>query len=146
MPTKKQKENRAKLVAALRSGKYQQGRGYLNHVGFCCQGVACDIFKKEVKGKWVTPEFGDDTDAKEFAIGERDDYDFSDSGEWPNQVEHDLLGFDHFDSNQFVLMNDGRTNFIYTWPENIHSSYTLLEDCTFDEIADCMELLTLAGL
>lgn len=41
-PTKKQIE---KWVAALRSGKYQQTKDQLqNEYGYCCLGVACDLF------------------------------------------------------------------------------------------------------
>ena len=37
-------EFKAKWVAALRSGKYQQGRDVLrNGDKFCCLGVACDL-------------------------------------------------------------------------------------------------------
>ena len=37
-------EFKSKWVAALRSGKYQQGRGVLrNGDKFCCLGVACDL-------------------------------------------------------------------------------------------------------
>jgi hypothetical protein len=44
-----QKENRTKWVAALRSGKYEQGKGYLR-IGprHCCLGVACELAKKEL--------------------------------------------------------------------------------------------------
>lgn len=35
---------KAKWVAALRSGKYQQGQNYLRHDGeYCCLGVLCDL-------------------------------------------------------------------------------------------------------
>lgn len=41
------KERVALLVAALRSGKYKQGREYLgligNNVTHCCLGVACEV-------------------------------------------------------------------------------------------------------
>lgn len=41
-PTKAQIK---KWVTALRSGKYKQSIGELqNHEGYCCLGVACDIF------------------------------------------------------------------------------------------------------
>lgn len=45
---------KAKLVAALRSGEYEQGVGYLQKEGkFCCLGVACDLYHKETGGgKW----------------------------------------------------------------------------------------------
>lgn len=45
--TKMNPEIKAKWVAALRSGDYEQGRGYLHRGGFCCLGVACDLFIKE---------------------------------------------------------------------------------------------------
>ena len=39
-----QAEHRKKLVEALRSGKYRQGRGQLRTGDyFCCLGVACEI-------------------------------------------------------------------------------------------------------
>jgi hypothetical protein len=42
--TEQQRENVTKLVAALRSGKYQQARSALRiDYRFCCLGVACDI-------------------------------------------------------------------------------------------------------
>ena len=49
-----QKKNRAKLVAALRSGEYKQTKNCLyDGEGYCCLGVACDIFSKEVGGEFV---------------------------------------------------------------------------------------------
>lgn len=40
-----------KLIEALRSGKYRQGRGWLCISGkYCCLGVACEIYQKEVGG------------------------------------------------------------------------------------------------
>ncbi len=44
-------ENAKKWVAALRSGKYEQttGRLHLKGDGYCCLGVACDLFAKENK-------------------------------------------------------------------------------------------------
>lgn len=49
------KENVAKLVAALRSGEYEQGRNSLRTRGdsYCCLGVACDI---SGLGKWEKRE------------------------------------------------------------------------------------------
>ena len=41
-------ENAKKWVEALRSGKYSQGKGTLqNRAGYCCLGVACDVYEKE---------------------------------------------------------------------------------------------------
>lgn len=43
MPNEIQRKNLKKLIAALRSGNYQQARGSLRTpFGFCCLGVACD--------------------------------------------------------------------------------------------------------
>lgn len=37
-------EIKAKWIAALRSGKYKQGKFYLNtNARFCCLGVLCDV-------------------------------------------------------------------------------------------------------
>ena len=145
MLTKTQKNNREKLIAALRSGKYKQGTEYLrtHSKGFCCQGVACDIFKKDVGGEWSLS--GNEI---EFCLNQSGD-DFADnrSIEWPDEVGKDLLGFDAKDSRQFVCMNDGCGQPSHLdWSDDAGNRYTLVEQCTFDEIADCMELLTLAGL
>ena len=43
-------------LEALRSGDYNQGKGQLltNEGNFCCLGVLCDVYRKEVGGKWYT--------------------------------------------------------------------------------------------
>jgi hypothetical protein len=42
-----------KWVRALLSGKYQQGRGTLRRSeNYCCLGVLCDIYRKDVGGSW----------------------------------------------------------------------------------------------
>ena len=48
-------EIKAKWLAALRSGEYQQGQNWLKNGkgGFCCLGVLCDLYRKEIgKGGW----------------------------------------------------------------------------------------------
>lgn len=49
-----QKKNRAKWVAALRGGEYEQCRGSLRKdCTFCVMGVALDVFHKETGiGRW----------------------------------------------------------------------------------------------
>ena len=49
-----------KWIAALRSGKYEQGQGWLmNGEKYCCLGVLCDVFEKEKKQKmWIHREWG----------------------------------------------------------------------------------------
>lgn len=46
--------NMAKWSAALESGEYKQTSSYLRDKdGFCCLGVACDVYAKETGlGKW----------------------------------------------------------------------------------------------
>ena len=43
-------------VAALRSGEYSQAQGMLhNHHGYCCLGVACDLYHQDTgngNGNW----------------------------------------------------------------------------------------------
>jgi len=53
-----QTEHRKQWVEALRSGKYQQGKGRLrNGDKFCCLGVACDI---SGLGQWIKDVYKDD--------------------------------------------------------------------------------------
>ncbi len=48
--TTKRDEYRARVLAALRSGEYKQGRGALRSSGrFCCLGVICDTLKEELE-------------------------------------------------------------------------------------------------
>lgn len=48
------------LIDALLSGKYKQATGNLRDShGFCCLGVACDVYRKETgKGRWKKNGFG----------------------------------------------------------------------------------------
>lgn len=40
-------------VEALRSGKYEQGKDWLQHQGkFCCLGVLCDLHAKATNNDW----------------------------------------------------------------------------------------------
>lgn len=48
-----------KWVATLRSGEYKQTRGVLHDAnGYCCLGVLCDLYRKEVGGEWVADDKG----------------------------------------------------------------------------------------
>lgn len=43
-----------KWLEALRGGKYAQAYSRLrDNEGFCCLGVACDVLKDDVGGKWL---------------------------------------------------------------------------------------------
>jgi hypothetical protein len=50
--------HRCELVAALLSGKYQEGQGHLHpEDAFCCLGVACEISGLGTWGDSTTPEY-----------------------------------------------------------------------------------------
>ena len=54
-----QKEARKLWIDALRSGKYKQTRGWLhNQNGYCCLGVACEMYQAEVGDLVVTNNCG----------------------------------------------------------------------------------------
>ena len=96
------KENRAKWVAALRSGDYKQGLGRLRHGDeFCCLGVACDVIGD---GEWV------------FRPAERRYYlldGFSYEGALPLALQ-EALGIALSGSGVYVTMNDNKKR---TFPE-----------------------------
>jgi len=60
------------LTAALRSDTYTQGKDTLrNDGGFCCLGVACDIYMKETgDGEWSEPLAFSKIGARNFIAGE----------------------------------------------------------------------------
>jgi len=46
-------KNAKKWVKVLRNGRYKQTQGVLkDNVGYCCLGVACDLYGKEKNIKW----------------------------------------------------------------------------------------------
>lgn len=148
--TKKQIANRKKWVEALRSGKFKQGKRHLNaNNKFCCQGVACELFKDEVGGKWskIDPYmaylYREGEKTKTFNTTDENGWDHSDEGVWPDEVA-ELLGIHPNDAEQLVAMNDGASAF---WAEDSSSGlYTFTESAKFEEIADVIEFMTLAGL
>lgn len=60
------------LVDALRSGKYNQGtRALRNEYGYCCLGVACELYRKTTRhGKWEKVE---GTSRYKFAVGNKEE-------------------------------------------------------------------------
>lgn len=46
--------NAKKWLAALRSGEFPQTQGHLrDHKGYCCLGVACEVYRRETgRGRW----------------------------------------------------------------------------------------------
>lgn len=107
-------DNAKAWVAALRSGKYQQGRDYLcKDNRYCCLGVACEVLGigKIIDGMGVATYLGDEPNDK-------------DSGWLPRNAK-EALGLRTYNGT----LGDGAT------------SLTLLNDngATFNEIADIIE-------
>ena len=114
-PTKKQIQ---KWVLALRSGEYSQTKSKLeDDSGYCCLGVACDIFIPDGM-KTVYPTTG-------LMIGGLP-HNQANSPEWLSQIEG-ILGI------YIPALNDhGRITTNTEYPEQ-HGPFT------FDEIADLLE-------
>jgi uncharacterized protein YeaC (DUF1315 family) len=59
LKTKMNPEVKQKWIAALRSGKYEQGSEKLRSVsGYCCLGVLCDLYAKEHNTEWEFRGYG----------------------------------------------------------------------------------------
>lgn len=115
----------AELVRRLRSGEYEQGRGYLRLGNkFCCLGVACDM-ATEVGVTQVAPDEGE-LEVK--YVGPSSTY----MSALPPQV-HDWLGFeDGFGVTEIPLYGNGT--------DEIHTLASLNDEgLTFDQIADVIE-------
>lgn len=61
MPEVTKEELRSEWVKALRSGEYEQSQSVLrDDVGFCCLGVACDVYSNLTgRGEWNERATGD---------------------------------------------------------------------------------------
>jgi hypothetical protein len=111
-----QAANRARWIAALRSGVYEQGKNRLRHDNkFCCLGVACDLAQNAGIGRW---------DGDTFRTDGVDDYDGNDV-ELPYSVM-EWLG---------ITSPEG------AWQNPYFESLTRMNDngATFAEIADVIE-------
>ena len=113
-----QKEHRAMLVIALRSGDYEQGRNTLRDGDrYCCLGVACDI---SGLGEWASDAEG------KYTYTAREE---SESGLLPIAVKV-WLGFDTISGVHF--------NNIFQEEKSL-SELNDEEGFSFDDIADIIE-------
>lgn len=122
-------EIKAKWVAALRSGKYQQTEGTLNRPltgGFCCLGVLCDVYGKEKKKK-AFDEFGS------FLLGGKDHKESGTSQFLPGKVSR-WAGF-----KNSVLESQSDMEFSITTPLANCLHHMNDEGYTFEEIANVIE-------
>jgi len=116
------KKNKAmKLVKALRSGVYKQGRGVLvdGKDRFCCLGVACNISNLPLQ--WKNTMSGD------FSIG-------GEVTELPSSIQEEYGFYSDIgrlrDHNSFMEINNKRYNSLAGAND---------DGCTFDQIADFIE-------
>lgn len=133
-------EYKARWVEALRSGKYQQGKGRLNGEGkFCCLGVLCDVVKDEVGGSW-RDNFQPDGDAgtinMPFFVCPSHD------GSWENSASayppfevRNLTGLEF--QNPMVKVPAGKL-LVEPYADTL-SSLNDSGDYSFEEIADIIE-------
>lgn len=125
-----QTKNILKWTKALRSGKYKQTQGALhNKKGYCCLGVACELFIP--KHKRITTK----SYSKLYITGSQP-YDQPSCPEWLKNINYDfpikLKDASPFTSNNSKYDND-----------RIFSLVDLndFQEFTFDEIADILELV-----
>lgn len=113
---KPKKKDIKKWCAALRSGKYQQGKGQLQTKdGYCCLGVACDVFIPENKRDEIFGLITGDTP---------EDQDLAPA--WLKKIEEN---FNDLAEEWISEMND----------IGVYLDGVRLAPFTFDEIADVLE-------
>ena len=142
--TDQQKENVKLWLAALRSGEYDQQQAVLkNGFGYCCLGVACDVYRKQTgKGNWI-----DTTDSRGgFTFDTGDVYNNVEIIDSPAIREH--FGFDDvsgFNIPPFFLPSEnGDEGTGTTLPIRLTEVNDELE-LTFPQIADLIEKYILNG-
>ena len=129
-----------KWVRALRSGKYKQGTGVLEHVdnkgksSFCCLGVLCKITKapRKVQSIAAVP-----VPYKEVLYGNFNKNDDDDSTVLPISVKK-KVGMHSVEGK--LRLGPGKSK---------ATDLTILNDdkkYTFDEIADCIDAMIYGGI
>lgn len=94
---------------ALRSGEFKQGNGHLRtgQDNYCCLGVLCELYRREVGGEWQTQHgnvftFASSQDMSEVTLT-------TDVWEWAElPVADPAVGEDHRNLSSY---NDSGTNF-----------------------------------
>lgn len=128
------KLNRARLVFALLSGEYQQGRGGLrNHRGYCCLGVACDIFDP---AKWIGGDSGTFAPSHYHLTG------WSDSDIYPPVPVLEYFGLTTWEAQALAQNNDG-AQAAQLGPEG--EAQYIVEPKNFDTIAKYIASNTIPG-
>lgn len=121
--------NRAKLIAALRSGKYEQGTGALKKVVngiayYCCQGVGCELIAHD---RWTThPDAPDNTTPLWFVDGDGE----LKAAYWPEPVRL-YYGVSRADSGFLAKLNDAHKSFSYIARQLEHLPYVVKDNKLF---------------
>jgi len=129
--------NRAKWLAALRSGDYSQDTGQLQGGdGFCCLGVACDVFQKETGLKLPVNQLGYIAGGSLFSY---EDEDLGADFVSPSEVQ-EWLGLRHRAGEFEQKVLDG-LGLIPELHKHVHSLVSLNDTAlmTFEQIADVIE-------
>jgi hypothetical protein len=107
-------EIKQRWLDALRSGKYNQGTGFLRRKDneFCCLGVLCDVVKDQTRGEWVEPYDGFDdynvTGPWTFADGDGEHVDG-----YPSDLVYEVTGLDRDLAGALAGLNDAGDDFEY---------------------------------
>jgi hypothetical protein len=117
-------EIKKKWVKALRSGKYEQGRGNLKNSDgqFCCLGVLCDLYQQEHKDVEWKDKWGRITMLDHWS-----------NLPWPVMVWSDMLTLPLFGKDQVSGFNKDRVSLIDLNDGRGGSPHS------FKEIADVIE-------
>lgn len=125
------KENIKKWVKALRSGEYNQNKGKLqNEDGFCCLGVACDLFipkvKQDIDRGYIYGDFPKDQ---------------PNAPVWLKTINGD---FRELTGVRLSELNDESEATI--WEEDGYPTFKWKKRLTFDELADLLEAVYIHGV
>ena len=100
-----------KWVTALRSGKYKQTRTCLNdEKGFCCLGVACDLFIDEADQLRYYDDYDEDNRCTSYLKGDLP-CDQPNAPEWLQIINED---FEKKEGREISALNDGVTDWTAT--------------------------------
>jgi hypothetical protein len=129
-----QKKHRAELVAALRSGKYKQGRHRLRDGsdGYCCLGVACDVAYPDMWNGNV--HIAGSMSSSSLTAGVQAYYGFRTPNAGFTYPLQDQMGYPVGWCDSLVSCNDGI-------PKTVEGKYTRWDDdqMPFNHIADLIE-------
>lgn len=108
-------EIKQRWVAALRSGEYEQGKGFLNSDGkFCCLGVLCDLHSQDHNIPWTA---NDNNSVMTY---------FDNTGLPPEQVV-DWAQYDHR-QNGWQISHAGVKTFLYMLNDETSLSFSSIAD------------------